>query len=49
MCELWELIKSNNAIGFPFVNIDCSIGFKYENVLFRYFSSGNNLHNLVNK
>ena len=49
MRELWELIKSNNAIDFPFVNIDCSLGFKYKNVLFRYFNSENKLHNLINK
>ena len=49
MRELWELIKSNNDIDFPFVKINCSLGFKHKNGLFRYFNSENKLHNLINK
>ena len=44
-----ELIKNNDDIDFAFVDINCSLGFRYTNGSFRYFNSENELHNLINK
>ena len=47
--EARELIKNNDDIDFAFADINCSLGFRYKNGSFRYFSSENELHNLINK
>ena len=44
-----ELIKNNEDIDFAFADINCSLGFRYKNGLFRYFNTENELHNLINK
>ena len=47
--EARELIKNNDYIDFAFADINCSLGFRYKNGSFRYFSSENEFHNLINK
>ena len=48
-CEARELIKNYDDIDFAFMDINCSLGFKYKNASFRYFNIENELHNLINK
>ena len=49
LCEARELMKNNDDIDFAFVDINCSLGFRYKNGSFRYFNSENEFHNLINK
>ena len=47
--EARESVKNNDDIDFAFVEISCSLGFRYKNGSFRYFICENKFHNLINK
>ena len=49
LSEAKEIVKDNNGINFPFVNINCSLGVRYDNGSFDYFNSEQELHNIIDK
>ena len=40
------IVKDINGISFPLVNINCSLGVRYDNGSFNYFNSEQELHNI---
>ena len=47
--EAKGIVKDINAMNFAFVNINCSLGVRYDNGFFDYFNSEQELHNIINK
>ena len=47
--EAREIITDINAINFAFVNINCSLGVRYDNDSFDYFNGKQELYNIINK
>ena len=48
LSEARGIVKDINGINFAFVNINCSLGVRY-NCSFDYFNSEQELHNIINK
>ena len=42
------LIKDCESINYVFADVNCSLGMKFQNGVFKYFSSENELHCLIN-
>ena len=49
LSEAKGIVKDINGINFAFVNINCSLGVRYDNGSFDYFNSEQELHNIINK
>ena len=49
LSEAKGIVKDINEINFAYVNINCSLGVRYDNCSFDYFNSEQELHNIVNK
>ena len=49
LSEARGIVKDINGIDFAFVNFNCSLGVRYDNGLFDYFNSEQELHNIINK
>ena len=49
LSEAREIITDINAINFTFVNINCSLGVRYDNDSFDYFNGKQELYNIINK
>ena len=49
LSEARGIVKDINATNFTFVTINCSLGVRYENGSFDYFSSKQELHNIIDK
>ena len=47
--EARGIVEDIIAINFALVNINCSLGVRYENDSFHYVSSKQELHNIINK
>ena len=47
--EARGIVKDVNGINFAFVNINYSLGVRYDNDSFDYFNSEQELHNIINK
>ena len=47
--EAREIITDINVINFAFVNINCSLGVRYDNDSFDYFNGKQELYNIINK
>ena len=47
--EARGIVKDIIGINFTFVNINCSLGVRYDNSSFDYFNSEQELHNMINK
>ena len=47
--EARRIVEDIIAINFALVNINCSLGVRYENDSFHYVSSKQELHNIINK
>ena len=49
LSEARGIVKDINGINFAFVNINCSLGVRYDNGSFDYFNSEQELQNIINK
>ena len=49
LSEAKGIVQDINGINFAFVNINCSLGLRYDNDSFDYFNSEHELHNIINK
>ena len=49
LSEARGIVEDINGINFALVNINCSLGVRYENDSFYYVSSKQELHNIINK
>ena len=49
LSEARGIVEDINGINFALVNINCSLGVRYENDSFHYVSSKQELHNIINK
>ena len=47
--EAKGIVKYINEINFAFVNINCSLGVRYDNASFNWIDSEQELHNIINK